>query len=485
MCAYPHKLRSFSHAQPIFFLFIFEAKLFNVMTKPGKILIIDDNEDVLFALNLLLEPYVEKIKVTTQPERIEHFMETFQPDVILLDMNFSRDAISGQEGFSWLEHILKIDPQAVVLFMTAYSDTDKAVRSIKAGAVDFVPKPWEKEKLLATLSSAMKLRESRCEVTNLKQQVAVLGKPEDTTYDIIGESPAMQEIFQTIEKLSNTDANILILGENGTGKDLVAKALYHRSPRVDKVFVSIDLGSIPETLFESELFGYEKGAFTDARKEKSGRMEVASGGTLFLDEIGNLSLPMQAKLLTAIEKRQIFRLGSTKCIPIDVRLICATNMNLHQQVEEGIFRQDLLYRINTIEIHLPPLREREGDVFLLADYFLTRFAHKYKKPLKGLTRETKAKLQAYSWPGNVRELQHAIERAVILSDATMLHPENFMFQNSPSRKKNDDAQLNLEQLERDAIEKALRRSEGNVTRAAELLGITRFALYRKLEKLGL
>lgn len=454
------------------------------MTKPGKILIIDDNEDVLFALNLLLEPYVEKVKVTTQPERIEHFMETYQPDVILLDMNFSRDAISGQEGFFWLEKILKVDSQAVVLFMTAYSDTEKAVRSIKAGAVDFVPKPWEKEKLLATLSSAMKLRESRQEVVNLKEQMVVLGAPEDTSYDIIGESPAMLKIFETIEKLSNTDANILILGENGTGKDLVAKALYHHSPRVDKVFVGIDLGSIPESLFESELFGYEKGAFTDARKEKSGRMEVASGGTLFLDEIGNLSLPMQAKLLTAIEKRQISRLGSTKSVSIDVRLICATNMNLHQLVEEGTFRQDLLYRINTIEIHIPPLREREGDVLLLAEHFLSRFARKYKKTITGFTRETKNKLQTYAWPGNVRELQHAIERAIILSDTSMLHPENFMLQPGV-RKKADDAQLNLEQLEREAIEKALRRAEGNVTRAAELLGITRFALYRKLEKLGL
>lgn len=455
------------------------------MTKAGKILIIDDNEDVLFALNLLLEPYVEKVKVTTQPERIEHFMETFSPDVILLDMNFSRDAISGQEGFIWLEKILKADPQAVVLFMTAYSDTEKAVRAIKAGAVDFIPKPWEKEKLLATLSSALKLRESRREVVNLKQQVAALGVPEDNSYEIIGESAAMQEIFSTIEKLSNTDANILILGENGTGKDLVAKALYHHSPRGGKVFVGIDLGSIPETLFESELFGYEKGAFTDARKEKSGRIEVASGGTLFLDEIGNLSLPMQAKLLTTIEKKQITRLGSTRTIPVDVRLICATNMNLHQMVEEGGFRQDLLYRINTIEIHIPPLREREGDILLLAEYFLDKFAKKYKKDVKGFTRETKNKLQNYAWPGNVRELQHAIERAVILSDGFMLKPESFMFHTPVSKKKEDDRTLNLEMLEKEAIEKALRRSEGNVTRAAELLGITRFALYRKLEKFGL
>ncbi|WP_106831359.1 sigma-54-dependent transcriptional regulator [Parabacteroides pacaensis] len=455
------------------------------MAKAGKILIIDDNEDVLFALNLLLEPYVEKVKVTTQPERIEHFMEVYGPDVILLDMNFSRDAISGQEGFVWLEKILKIDPQAVVLFMTAYSDTEKAVKAIKAGAVDFIPKPWEKEKLLATLSSAWKLRESRREVVHLKQQVETLGTPENTSYEMIGESPAMQEIFATIEKLSHTDANILILGENGTGKDLVAKALYHHSLRSDKVFVGIDLGSIPETLFESELFGYDKGAFTDARKEKPGRIEVASGGTLFLDEIGNLSLPMQSKLLTAIEKKQISRLGSTRNIPVDVRFICATNMNLHQMAEDGTFRQDLLYRINTIEIHIPPLRERNSDILLLAEYFLDKFSRKYKKSIQGFARETKNKLQNYKWPGNVRELQHAIERAVILSDTPLLKPENFMLHAPASKKKEENVSLNLEQLEKEAIEKALRRSEGNVTRAAEMLGITRFALYRKLEKFGL
>lgn len=453
--------------------------------KQGKLLIIDDNEDVLFALNLLLEPYMEQIRVTTQPERISHFMETYSPDVILLDMNFKRDAISGQEGFFWLDKIKKADPDAVVLFITAYADTEKAVKAIKAGATDFVPKPWEKEKLLATLSSALKLRASRTEVQTLKQQVVALGTPEDAGFDIIGESDVMQELFSTITKLRNTDANILILGENGTGKDLVARALYHHSPRVGQVFVGIDLGSIPEQLFESELFGYEKGAFTDARRDKPGRMEVASGGTLFLDEIGNLSLPMQAKLLTAIEKRQIIRLGATRPVPIDVRLISATNMNIHNMVDEGTFRQDLLYRINTIELHIPPLRDRGNDIQLLADYFLTRYARKYKKELAGLTREAKSKLQSYAWPGNVRELQHAIERAVILSDSTLLKPENFMLHAAPSRKKAEQEELNLSILEKEAIERALRRADGNVTRAAELLGITRFALYRKLDKLDL
>lgn len=455
------------------------------VNKLGKILIVDDNEDVLFALNLLLESYTEKIKVATTPDRIEYFMTTFHPDLILLDMNFSRDAISGQEGFESLKQILQIDPQAIVIFMTAYADTDKAVRAIKAGATDFIPKPWEKDKLLATLTSGMRLRQSQQEVSILKEQVEVLSGQNTSENDIIGESSVMQEVFTTINKLSNTDANILILGENGTGKDVIARLIYRCSPRYGKPFVTIDLGSIPEQLFESELFGFEKGAFTDAKKSKAGRMEVATNGTLFLDEIGNLSLPMQSKLLTAIEKRQISRLGSTQTVPIDVRLICATNADIRQMVEDGNFRQDLLYRINTIEIHIPPLRERGNDIILLADHFLDRYTRKYKKKIHGLTREAKNKLLKYAWPGNVRELQHTIERAVILGDGSMLKPENFLFHTTSKQKKEEEVILNLEQLERQAIEKALRISNGNISRAAEYLGITRFALYRKLEKLGL
>lgn len=455
------------------------------VNKLGKILIVDDNEDVLFALNLLLEPYTEKIKVATTPDRIEYFMTTFHPDLILLDMNFSRDAISGQEGFESLKQILQLDPQAIVIFMTAYADTDKAVRAIKAGATDFIPKPWEKDKLLATLTSGMRLRQSQQEVSILKEQVEVLSGQNTSENDIIGESSVMQEVFTTINKLSNTDANILILGENGTGKDVIARLIYRCSPRYGKPFVTIDLGSIPEQLFESELFGFEKGAFTDAKKSKAGRMEVATSGTLFLDEIGNLSLPMQSKLLTAIEKRQISRLGSTQTVPIDVRLICATNADIRQMVEDGNFRQDLLYRINTIEIHIPPLRERGNDIILLADHFLDRYTRKYKKKIHGLTREAKNKLLKYAWPGNVRELQHTIERAVILGDGSMLKPENFLFHTTSKQKKEEEVVLNLEQLERQAIEKALRISNGNISRAAEYLGITRFALYRKLEKLGL
>ena len=453
------------------------------METKGKILIVDDNEDVLFALNLLLEPYVEKVKVTTQPSRIAHFMQTFEPDVILLDMNFSRDAISGQEGFDCLEQILAIDPEAVVLFMTAYADTEKAVRAIKAGATDFIPKPWEKEKLLATLSSAVKLRQSRREVKQLQDRVEALSGPDKDVPMMIGQSKVMQDVFSTIRQLSETDANILILGENGTGKDLVARSLRFFSPRQQAPFVTIDLGSVPESLFESELFGYEKGAFTDARKAKAGRMEVASGGTLFLDEIGNLSLSMQSKLLTAIEKRQISRLGSTRALPIDVRLICATNANIREMVENGQFRQDLLYRINTIEIHIPPLRERGEDIVLLAEFFLKKFAHKYKKEVQGLTREAKQKLMRYPWPGNVRELQHAMERAVILSKAAWLKPNDFMLTPQPEKKKSElEEILNLEQLELNAIKRALKLRHGNVSEAAELLGITRYALYRKMSK---
>ena len=481
VCGIARFLCDFAHLAQRIFDYLCKNNPKRMETR-GKILIVDDNEDVLFALHLLLEPYVEKVKVTTQPSRIEHFMKTFEPDVILLDMNFRRDAISGQEGFDCLEQILGIDPEAVVLFMTAYADTEKAVRAIKAGATDFIPKPWEKEKLLATLSSAVELRQSRREIKNLQARVEALSSTDKEVPLMIGESKVMQEVFTTIRQLSETDANILILGENGTGKDLVARSLRFFSPRQHDAFITIDLGSVPESLFESELFGYEKGAFTDARKSKAGRMEVASGGTLFLDEIGNLSLAMQSKLLTAIEKRQITRVGATKPISINVRLICATNADIRQMVDEGTFRQDLLYRINTVEIHIPPLRERGEDILLLADHFLQKYAHKYKKEIQGLTREAKQKLMKYPWPGNVRELQHAIERAVILTRHIWLKPEDFMLTPQTEKKSVQEDTFNLEELELRTIKRALKHAAGNVSSAAELLGITRYALYRKMEK---
>jgi DNA-binding NtrC family response regulator len=451
------------------------------MNRKGKILIIDDNEDVLFALNTILSRYVEKVKVGTKPESIVHFLTDFSPDIILLDMNFSQEMSSGKEGFFWLEKILKMDPDAIVVMMTAYADTAKAVQAIKSGATDFIAKPWDNDKLIATINAALKLKNSQNQVDNFKNQLHTLSG--DQNVEIIGESEQIKDIFKIIEKMSDTEANILILGENGTGKDLIARTIHNNSPRSDKAFFTIDLGSISESLFESELFGYERGAFTDAKKEKQGRIEIASGGTLFLDEIGNLSLPMQAKLLTAIEKKNISRLGSVKNSPIDIRLITATNADLGKLVNEGCFRQDLLYRINTIEICLPPLRERGNDILLLADYFLMKFSYKYKKELRGLSNSAKKILMAYSWPGNVRELQNIIERAVILSSSKLLQADDFgilnKFKNNAS---NNLDVLNLEKLEGQAIERALSLSEGNVNKAAELLGISRFALYRKLNK---
>lgn len=451
--------------------------------KQGTILIVDDNEDVLFALNLLLKPHFAKVKVSTTPDRIAQFMESDDPDVILLDMNFSRDASSGQEGMEVLAQILERDAEAVVVMMTAYSDMGKAIAAIKAGATDFVAKPWENEKLIATLTAAAKLRQARREKASLQEQMARMA--ERDVPPIIGRSKAMMEVLDMVEVLSKTDANVLILGENGTGKDLVARAMHGYSQRAVHPMVTIDLGSIPEQLFESELFGYEKGAFTDARKPKAGRIEVAAGGTLFLDEIGNLSLPLQAKLLSAIEKGVFTRIGSTKEQRIDVRFICATNSNLHERVAEGTFRQDLLYRINTVEVHIPPLRERGDDVLLLADYFVDLYKRKYKKDVKSISSEAKAKLKRYTWPGNVRELQHAVERAVILSEHSTLGPQLFTLRPAPTPRKAEPRTLNLEKLEREAIAEAMQSTDGNVSMAAELLGITRYTLYRKMEKYGL
>lgn len=403
--------------------------------KRGKILIVDDNEDILYTLKILLRPMAENITAISDPRELLPLISRTHFDVILLDMNFRRDAVSGKEGFHWLEEILKLDTKAVVIFITAYADTEKAVQAIKQGATDFIPKPWQNEKLLATVSSAMQLSFSRTEIENLKiqketlkEQAETLSAPAEPT-KVIGESATMQAIFATIRKFSETDANLLLLGENGTGKDLIARYVYEQSPRKKEVYVPIDLGSIPETLFESELFGYEKGAFTDAHKSKPGRVEAASGGTLFLNEIGNLNLPLQAKLLSVIEQRKSSRLGSTTSYPVNVRLICATNTDLYTAIDNGLFRQDLLYRINTIEIRIPPLRERGNDLFLLADFFLQRYRKKYKKDLRSISKEARKQMQLYRWPGNVRELEHAIERAVILSNGSLLTAEDFSLQN--------------------------------------------------------
>jgi DNA-binding NtrC family response regulator len=456
-------------------------------TKFGKVLVVDDNEDILFALKLLLKNHVESITTLSNPDLIPDIMTKEDYDVILLDMNFTKDAISGQEGFDWLEKIMELDKDAVVVFITAYGDAEKAVRAIKAGATDFVLKPWQNEKLLATISSSIKLRRSRRETTDLRSKQKELSAVMDQPFsDFIGNSPEMQKVFLTIQKVAATDANVLILGENGTGKELVARALHRNSLRKEDVFISVDLGSITETLFESELFGYEKGAFTDAKKDKPGRFEVASGGSLFLDEIGNLSSPFQSKLLTVLERREVIRVGATKAKSIDVRLICATNYNIHQMVLENSFRQDLLYRINTVEIHLPPLRERSGDIPLLANHFTKLYSKKYKKNIKGISSVAIKKLSQYPWPGNVRELQHAIERGIIMTDNDILQPDDFIL--STQNGKGNELELatyNLDEVEKTIIQKVLKQYQGNISQAAQELGITRTSLYRRMEKYDL
>lgn len=453
----------------------------------GKILAIDDNEDILFALKLLLKPHVEEIDTFNSPDNLLDQLRKKDYDLILLDMNFTKDAISGQEGFDWMGKILSIDSSAIIVFITAYGDAEKAVKAIKAGATDFVLKPWQNEKLLATVSSAIKLSQSKKENKELKIKHQEISAVMNRSFqEFIGESEEMKEVFATISKVAQTDANILILGENGTGKELVANAIHKSSLRKDEIFINVDLGSISETLFESELFGHEKGAFTDAIKERAGRFEIARGGSLFLDEIGNLSMPLQTKILTAIERREITRVGSSKPVSVDVRLICATNNNIHQMVSENTFRQDLLYRINTVEIQLPPLRERITDIPLLAKHFLTVYSKKYRKNIQKISPEAMKCLKKYSWPGNVRELQHSLERAVILTESNILQREDFML----SAKQGGDNQtdfstLNLETIEKQVIEKALKTHSGNVTQASSELGLTRNALYRRMEKHGI
>ncbi|MBN1145256.1 MAG: sigma-54-dependent Fis family transcriptional regulator [Bacteroidales bacterium] len=454
--------------------------------KTGNILAVDDNEDILFALKLLLKPHVDKLVTLNSPDKIPEVMAREEFDMILLDMNFNKDAISGQEGFDWLGRILEIDPQAIVVFITAYGDAERAVKAIKSGATDFVLKPWQNEKLLATISSSIKLRRSRLEATSLrakqKEMSAVMDQP---FVDFIGSSQRMQEVFTTINKVAKTDANVLILGENGTGKELVARALHRNSPRRDEVFISVDLGSLSDTLFESELFGHEKGAFTDAKKEKPGRFEIASRGTLFMDEIGNMPLALQSKILTVIERREVTRVGANRPVTVDVRLICATNSDLYESVSNNLFRQDLLYRINTVEVHLPPLRERGDDIELLSNHFLKIYSKKYRKSLRGITAAALKKLMHYPWPGNVRELQHAIERAVIMTETPSLEPDDFIL--SPPRKKTGDLEFdtyNLDEIERRVIEKVMKQNQGNISQAAQELGLTRTSLYRRMEKYG-
>jgi DNA-binding NtrC family response regulator len=456
--------------------------------KSGKILIVDDNEDLLKAAKMHLKRHFSQVDVEKNPEAIPALMNNEDYDVILLDMNFTKDVSSGSEGYYWLERILQLDPSAVVVLITAYGDIQMAVKAIKAGATDFVVKPWENEKLLATLYSAMRLRESRDVIENLKIKNQEINQALNDRYsEIIGQSAAMQKIFQTIDRVAKTDANVLILGENGTGKELIARAIHRNSSRKNENFASVDLGSITETLFESELFGHKKGSFTDAKEDRAGRFEMANHGTLFLDEIGNLSMPLQAKLLTVLQNRKVSRVGSNKDTAIDIRLICATNMPLYEMVKENRFRQDLLYRINTIEIEIPPLRERFEDIPLLANHFLKHYASKYDKTVTKISEAAMSRMHKHPWPGNIRELQHALERAIILSGSSVLQPEDFNF--TPSAGKEDGQlsldQYNLEEVEKLLIRKVLKKYNGNITQAASELGLTRSSLYRRLEKYGL
>ena len=447
------------------------------------ILIIDDDAAVRSSLTFLLKRAGFRPEAVPGPKEALEVVRAMAPELILMDMNFTLTT-TGEEGIQLLRQVKIFRPDVPVILMTAWGSISLAVQGMQAGAFDFITKPWDNLVLLKSIRTALELSEQKKE-TNAPLNLS--DADHKFHFDkIVGQSAALMDILGTVSRIAPTNASVLITGESGTGKDLVARLLRHYSPRRDDAFVTIDLGSIPEQLFESELFGYEKGAFTDARRSKSGRMEMASGGTLFLDEIGNLSLPMQSKLLTAIEKRHITRLGAVEPISIDVRLICATNANLRQLVGEGSFRQDLLYRINTIEIAIPPLRERGEDILMLADHFQRLYSRKYKKTIKGLSREAGSKLMKYPWPGNVRELQHVLERAVILNEGTVLRPDDFpLYTASYERKKEPDPDLNLEQAERKIIERALRQSNGNMSYAAELLGITRFSLYRKIEKFGL
>lgn len=443
----------------------------------GKILIVDDDVDVLRAARLLLKRHFAQVDFEKNPQKIPYLVSNFEYDVILLDMNFTRDLSSGKEGFEWLDRILDINPKATVVLFTAYGDVEMAVRAIKAGAADFVLKPWENEKLLATMQAAVATHQA-------KQEKKAGGATLHTGNVLIGDSPAMQEVLETVSRVAGTDANILILGENGTGKDLLARHIHALSMRKEKTFVPVDLGALSETLFESELFGHVKGAFTDARDDRAGRFEEAAGGTIFLDEIGNVSVPFQAKLLTVLQNRQVTRVGSNKQVPIDVRLISATNKNIQQLAASGQFRQDLLYRINTIEVQLPPLRERKEDIVPLAEYFLGMYRKKYNRPVAFLHETLITQLENYEWPGNIRELQHAIERAVILCQGKTLMPKDVFVKSSAATEKLDTG-FNLEEMERNMIAQALKQCNGNITDAARELGLSRAALYRRMEKYNL
>ncbi|MCQ8879752.1 sigma-54 dependent transcriptional regulator [Pseudoalteromonas shioyasakiensis] len=472
------------------------------MKHTGSLLIVDDNPDILIAARLLLKQHYQSVKTTDNPFDIAGIIneqrKLEQPiDVILLDMNFTQDSISGKEGFYWLKKIIEQDANIVVLLMTAYGDIQLAVDAIKAGASDFIAKPWQNEQLLGAVAAAFSHAKDKQQVGKLTRQKQGLNQALNTpNFEFLGQSNAMQQVFSTIEKAAQTDANILITGESGTGKELTAHAIHQASMRHNQTFMSLDMGAVAQNLFESELFGHKKGAFTDAKADRIGKFELAQGGSLFLDELSNLPLEHQAKLLAALQNRQITPVGGSKAVDIDIRLICATNDNLEQAVIDGRFRQDLLYRINTVEIRLPALRERSDDIPLLVNYYLKHFAQKYKRSLT-ISDDDMSALCQYAWPGNVRELAHAIERAVILTEGDKLDISSVVG-NSASVSTDENTQstevlknvaqydtFDLEILEQRTVRAALKHHQGNVSHAAKALGLTRGAMYRRLEKYGL
>jgi DNA-binding NtrC family response regulator len=452
---------------------------------PASILIVDDNEDILQSLRLSLSMHFERIEVQKNPNLIPALLKETAYDLVILDMNFTAGLSSGNEGIFWMGKILEHDPAIALIMITAYGDIDLAVKAIKAGATDFIQKPWNEEKLLATVTNAIKLRKSKLEIRNLRNKQRHLRENIEREFHLItGSSDSMKHVMDMVDKVAVTDVNVLLLGENGTGKEVIAREIHKRSERSEEVFVPVDMAALPETLFESELFGHMKGAFTDAQRDKPGRFEIASGGTLFLDEIGNLSLSIQSKLLSVLQNREITRVGSTQSIGIDIRLISATNKNLQRMVRSDDFREDLLYRINTIQIEIPALRERREDIRLLAEHFLGLYGKKYGKEDLSLTVSAIREMEAYSWPGNIRELRHSIEKAVILTDKDAITPE-MLFQKPGNTPELTRGSLNLKKMEKALIKKAIEINRGNLARSARDLGITRKTLYNKIEKFGI
>lgn len=450
--------------------------------RTGTVLVVDDNKSILSALEILLTKEFREIVTISNPNLIPTELKKKEYNVVILDMNFSAGVNTGNEGIFWLGKIKETDPDISVVMITAYGDIDIAVKALKAGACDFVTKPWDNGKLVATVRIAIQLNLSRSEVSRLKEREVELRKEINKgKFNIIGSSTGMQSVLKVVRKVAGTEANVLITGENGTGKELIAQEIHRLSGRSSELLVSVDMGAIPETLFESELFGHVKGAFTDARENRQGKFEVADKGTLFLDEIGNLSFHLQAKLLAALENRQVTRVGSNKPIPVNIRLISATNRNIEAMVNEGLFREDLLYRINTIHINMPPLRERGNDIVLLAEFFLSKYIKKYAKPELKISKHALDKLTDYSWPGNIRELQNTIEKAVILSEDNIIKPED-LFLRPAVQDTSPGSFSTLEEMEEKMIMLALEKNNGNYTAAAEQLGITRQTLYNKLRK---